>query len=321
MKRSHAYLMGILLVGLTSCFEKETPIDPYPRGDVEEFLIAMGHEYNDQVFYSFDQNMAVKSVKRTDWDMAFNTNANNNTIYLNTGNALYAARTNVSDLRSIKDTSGLEFKWDWDNGKDDSTALVGWEKENVVYVIDLGLDLSDEHRGFVKVKFEMDGTSLKATYAFIDQTESKTVTLDKNSDYHRVYFSFVEGQQVDIEPLKTTYDLVFRKYIFYFNEEKIPYNVVGALMSHGGVQAMSISDKDFADITIADTSNYNFSTDKDVVGYDWKEFNLNEGFYVVYPEKNFIIKTENGFIYKFHFVDFYNEQGDRGYPTIEMKLL
>ena len=156
MKKSPVYLFGLLLIVLTGCFEKETPIDPYPRGDVEELSIELGHKYNEQVFYSFELNQAIKSVKRTDWDLAFNTGADNNTLYLNTGNAMYAVKTDQTDLTQVKDTAGLQFNWDWSNGRDDSTALIGWDKENVVYVIDLGPDLNDDHRGFIKVKFQLD---------------------------------------------------------------------------------------------------------------------------------------------------------------------
>ena len=155
----------------------------------------------------------------------------------------------------------------------------------------------------------------------IGQRSERRAMLGKDDMYNRVYFSFVSGSKVDIEPVKSTYDLIFRQYIYYFEVEELPYSVVGALVNPSNTDVMAINDKDFADITIDDTLSYDVSPNHDVIGYDWKEFNIDEGFYVVFPEKNFIIRTAMGFYYKFHFVDFYNTSGERGYPKVEFKLL
>ena len=45
---------------LSSCFEKEDAIPPYPRGDVAEQSFAMGAKYTDQFFYDIGTNTIVK---------------------------------------------------------------------------------------------------------------------------------------------------------------------------------------------------------------------------------------------------------------------
>ncbi len=312
-----------VVVILSSCFEKEEPIQAFPRGDVEELQVELGPKYTHQIFYSLVQNEVIKSVLRTDWDMSFNCSADNFTIYLNTGNSLYAAKTKVFELTDINDTAGagLDFKWDWSNGYDDSTAMAGWDLDNNVYVINLGYDIDGVALGFVKAKFTKVGQELHITYAMLAESTEKSAVLKKDDTYNRVYFSFTRNVQVDIEPPKENYDLVFRQYIYYFVVEDLSYNVVGVLVNPYQTRTMSINDIEFLNITLEDTSNYEFKMNWDVVGYDWKEFNLNEGFYVVYPNKNFIFQSPSGFFYKFHFVDFYNMDGDRGYPKIESKLL
>lgn len=311
----------VALVVLTGCFEKDEPIQPFPRGEVEQISIEVGPKYTHQLFYNFSQNEVVKSVLRDEWDIAFSCEKDNHSIYMNTGNSMYGAITDKSSISDVNDTAGLAFKWDWSNGKDDSTVLYDWENHGKVAVIDLGYTIDNQHRGYVKAKFGLQNDSLVIQYGMVGQRAEKTAILGKDASYNRVYFSFTSGTQVDIEPVKETYDLVFRQYIYYFEVEKLPYSVVGALYNPSNTQVMAISDKDFSDITIDDTSSYQFSPNHDVIGYDWKEFNINEGFYVVFPDKNWIIRTSQGFYYKFHFVDFYNTSGERGYPKVEFKLL
>jgi len=45
-----------------------------------------------------------------------------------------------------------------------------------------------------------------------------------------------------------------------------------------------------------------------------------KGFYEVFPKMIYIIQTPLGY-YKFHFVDFYNTSGDKGYPKFEYQKL
>lgn len=322
MKLKIISLFGaFLLVALTGCFERDEPIQPFPRGDVEENSVELGTKYFHQVFFSLERNEIVNSVLRTEWDIAFNCNAGNHSLYTNTGNNIYVAKTSKTKLVEVMDTAGLEFQWDWSNGRDDSTAFAGWDTSERIYVMNLGNDIEGDAIGFIKMKLELIGAEVKITYSRLEENNEKVVTLSKNDTYNRVYYSFATEQLVMVEPPKMDYDIIFRQYIYYFEEEDLPYNVVGALINPYKTEVMRIGDKDFLDIELGDTLDYNFQTNHDVIGYDWKEFNLNEGFYVVYPDKNFVLKNSKGFFYKFHFVDFYNTSGDRGYPKLELKLL
>ena len=319
MRVALTILLGMTF--LTGCFENDEPIQPFPRGEVEGFSLEVGPKYTQQLYYSFAQNQVVKSNDRDAWDVAFSCEAGNNSIYMNTGNSMYGAITDKNQISEVNDTAGLDFTWDWSNGKDDSTVLYNWETHGKVAVLDLGYTLDNQHRGYVKAKFELLNDSLVIQYGMIGQRSERSVIMGKDDIYNRVYFSFETGTQEDIEPVKTAYDLIFRQYIYYFEVEDLPYSVVGALYNPTNTSVLSINDKDFADITIDDTTSYSFSSQQDVIGYDWKEFNIDEGVYVVYPDKNFIIRTSLGFFYKFHFVDFYNTSGERGYPKVEFKLL
>jgi hypothetical protein len=58
-----------------------------------------------------------------------------------------------------------------------------------------------------------------------------------------------------------------------------------------------------------------------MVGYNWKEYDLNAGEYTVLSNINYIIQDNNNKYYKLHFIDFYNTQGEKGYPKFEVQEL
>ena len=66
---------------------------------------------------------------------------------------------------------------------------------------------------------------------------------------------------------------------------------------------------------------YNFSSLQDKIGYDWKSFDLDNQIYTIDSKKNYIIKDQKGFYYKMHFIDFYNNNGEKGFPLFEFQLL
>lgn len=313
--------MLILNMALTGCFKEEGAIAPFPRGEVSERSIAMTPTYDNQIYFSLNENRIVQEIPKTLWDISFSCSPNDATLRLNTGKNMYLAEVNATDLRSIKDTAGLKFRWDWSNGKSDSTALYGWEDRSSIYVINLGIDEKHNALGFVNVRFTLEGNEVVIEYLRHGDLNPRTARLAKNPEYNAAYFSFSTYKQVMAEPKKTEYDLVFRQYINYFAPEKLAYLVVGTLINPHQTRVARIFNKDFIAIDIADTQDYAFETRWDVIGYDWKEFKLSAGVYVVYANQNYLIQDSKGFFYKLHFTDFYSTSGERGYPKIEFERL
>ena len=52
-----------------------------------------------------------------------------------------------------------------------------------------------------------------------------------------------------------------------------------------------------------------------------ENLNFNTNAYSVNPKMNYILKVADGFYYKLHFLDFYNDQGIKGYPKFEFQKL
>jgi len=103
--------------------------------------------------------------------------------------------------------------------------------------------------------------------------------------------------------------------------ENYPYLVVGALLNPNGVTAARDTIHDFLDLDINDVADLEFTIQADVIGYDWKYYNFDAGVYTIEPDKNYVIRDRDGFLYKLRFVDFYSDEGVKGYPTFEFVRL
>jgi hypothetical protein len=63
-----------------------------------------------------------------------------------------------------------------------------------------------------------------------------------------------------------------------------------------------------------------FSRKQDEIGYDWKEYDQTAERYTMVPNRVYLLKTADALI-KMKFVDFYNDQGIKGYPKMAWEIL
>ncbi len=122
-----------------------------------------------------------------------------------------------------------------------------------------------------------------------------------------------------VEPPKSTWDLEFTSYTHIFYSPTQPYLVTGCLLNRYNTQAVKDSVKVFSEITFSDVSGYTLSDNINTIGYEWKTFN--SGTYTTNPDLNYIIRSQEGFYYKLHFIDFYNQNGLKGNPKWEYQQL
>jgi HmuY protein len=79
--------------------------------------------------------------------------------------------------------------------------------------------------------------------------------------------------------------------------------------------------KPFADFLADDRDNYTYTTVANQMGFDWKYFDFNTNKYFVRPNQYYIIRNAQNEFYKLQFVDFYNQQGQRGYPLFQYQRI
>lgn len=301
----------LALAGLAACTTKELPV---PKRAESTHQISLGADYGYQVFYSLTEDREVSRNERTNWDLALEAATDGYHIYLNSSKLMYAWNTDQQDFDAVTDTIGFGAgkKMDAANGYADSTAIGDWRGAHPVYIIDRGITAEGAY-GMVKIQVtEVTETQYTLSFQDLSGGEKHTLNLQKDPLYNSVFLSFNEGgKSVSVEPPKDKWDICFTQYSV---EIPIPYMVTGVLTNRYQTLAAIDSSLGFEAIDLAFAQQVDFTNAIDVIGYDWKSFDLNTGLYQVDIAKNYIVKTSEGFYFKLHFVDFYNDQGEKGYP-------
>lgn len=308
-----------------SCEKEELPISPRIPGDIITNAVSMGTDYRYQMFFDLETNSMVKQSHKTEWDLGFETSETGFHIILNSAKAMFAHNTMQSDFEISPNTDDLSFTWDESSGHLDSTAIGNWTNNTHVYIIDRGYNELGVHLGFKKIVFQsVDNNGYTLQFANLDGTEENSLTILKDNDYNFTFLSFDNnGSLVSIQPPKEDWDLVFTQYtnIFYDQNPPLPYLVTGAISNRHTVEVAQVFDKDFSDISEDDIGTYAFQSNIDHIGYLWKYFDFAAGLFLVDPSMNYIIKSTEERYFKLHFIDFYDQQGNKGTPTFEIQEL
>lgn len=318
------YIFFVLI--LFSCKKEEIPVKKHLPGDAIINSFEMGSDYRKQAFFDLKTNTFVSQNLKSSWDLGFESGGNGTHIIINTANAMALARVSNATFNSVTDTTGLVWRWDATSGNLDSTAVGDWQIDNFVYVVDRGYDHLGIHRGVCKLMFNnVTANSYSFKVAKIDGSLEEEVTVLKDDNVNFTSFSLSSREVIVVEPSKISWDFMFTRYInyfdFYLGVENKAYLVTGVLINRHEVQVAEVNNKGFDAITSEDISKVSFSSKLDEIGFDWKDFDFDTGDFLVNVNKNYIIRSTEGLYYKLHFLDFYNNQGDKGTPTFELQEL
>lgn len=316
------YTLLFLIIGLllTSCFKDELPIDKHESGEAVEVQVELGQDYGNQVFYSLTNNITVLTNEKTDWDLAFESSTTGFHILLNTSRGM-AIHRSALNFDEVTDDSGLDWTWDMQSGNLDSTAFGDWVTDGFLYVLDFGYDASGSHLGYKKIIVSaVSETEYSIEFGDIADANPQVVTFSKNPDNLFTYYKIGEGE-VTIAPPNEDWDLNFTQYTHVFHNPDQPYVVTGVLLNRFNTAASRIENKPFTDVGFDDIASLTFSSDIDYIGYDWKTYDFGNSIYIVHPEVTYIIQTSQGVYYKLHFIDFYNDLGEKGFPKMEVQML
>ena len=321
MKVKNIFFLLSFPILYSSCLKEEIPIQPQIRtANVSQ--VNMGSDYGLQIYFNLDNNTIVKQNIKTDWDIAFECNNNGWHVILNSSIASSAANTGNTDFASIDDTSGTQWNWDVPNGNLDSTAIGDYRNNNEIYIIDRGYDIDGNAIGFKKITFDnISQTEYEIHYADLDGNNENSIIISKDSLVNFIGFSFTTNNVVDIEPNKENWDLLFTQYTHIFKNPVMPYLVTGVMINRFNTEISDDNVNTYDDISSSNLDLYEFNNEIDFIGYDWKTYDFNSGTYVVDQNSNFIIKTNIGFFFKLHFIDFYDDAGLKGSPKFEFQKL
>tara|TARA_B100000768_G_C11279203_1_gene377588 strand:+ start:1994 stop:2965 length:972 start_codon:yes stop_codon:yes gene_type:complete len=323
MKRYLALLMFILC---TACEKEELAIEAHNINIIQSNQIDMGSDYSYQTFYNIETNTIISQNLKTSWNLGFESKDDGWNIIINSS---VFSQISIIENNNFEDFSDLEdLDWQWDNPKGifENTAIGDYRNLNDhFYVLDLGYDLNNNKVGYVKFKIDsVSSSSYYLTFSSLDDLQLQTSTIAKDPDYNFIYYSFESGDVIGVEPQKNMWHLSFTQYTHLFNEASTssPYLVSGVYLNYLNDNLVAVdSTSNFSDIFFSDISRYSFLNYQNSIGYDWKNYDLQTALYSIFTHKIFIIKTNSHKYFKFRFLDFYNDNGDKGYPLFELQEL
>jgi len=324
MEMSKVHLILLLLVlGICGCMKDEIPAPPHVAGDIETTQISLRADYRYQIYFDLSSNQMISQNLKTDWDLGFECIDEGWHIKLNGAKAMKVTLTNETNFANIDDTTGdYIWKWDMESGNLDSTAIGDWRDHNNIYIIQRGYNEKGKYLGAIKIRF-ISLFENKYIIEFSDIKDASTTidTVSKLKDINYMSYSFDDGgKEIVLEPNKKDWDLLFSQYTTYFKEEDVTYLVTGVLQNPTGTSGTEDKIHEFKEITLESMTDLEFSDRIDNPGYDWKTYNFDQGEYLVDVDRNYIFLTNEGF-YKLRFIDYVDNQGERGAPLFEYQKL
>lgn len=300
-------ILLFFVITIVSCFPKEEKVEPSPR-IYQSVSVDAGPTKNDVLFYSLDAGRIVAKASPMEWDLYID----NEVIRINYFRSMSVAKTN-KNWEEINDTSGLSFSFLTDQISD---TLSQWElSENQIYVLNMGLDNEYEPLGFMvfQASRTSDGVILK--YRDLDGTNEWTNQISED----HFYYHLKNEQRLNLPNVKE-YDIALGKYTDYITVDDISqdYTIYGAIVGNASAYLL---DDDFETIDANDFDVNQLSNRKDIIGWDWKRFNLEKNAYEILPKMTYMISTNSDYLCKLRFVDYLNDQGISGHPTFEYEIL
>jgi len=314
----------MMILGLNSCFQKDSPMAPISPGNIETVQIEIGYPYLNQVYYDCGTNKVVRSNTKYEWDLAFECAPDGYRVRLNTAKGEFIANMGSVPFNSISDVQDAKWLWDAPSGNADSTAIHDWRNKNNVYILDLQYDAQGKHLGYKKIQFQaVTLTGYKFRFSDLDGQNEQQYILHKNATVNYIHFTFQNGgQTLQLEPEKRSWDLLFTNHYHKFSNLPLPFVLTQVLINHDQYVVVGVDDRSrFTEITLSDTVSFTYRSDWDVIGYDWKIRNSQDNSFVIDPKKSYVLKTTEGIFYKLRFTDFYDESGNKGYPKFEIQKL
>ncbi len=321
-KINRLFFWASCLAVLVSCDPGEETVNALPPGDVERNTIEQGASYNEQIWFSFLSEGVTATTQKFLWDLEFSSVAEQGTIFLNGSKFMQAGATTLSSVADSVDVSTIDLDIDHQTGDFDSLQI-GLPSASVgtVFLLDLGRNIDNKNYGYALFQLtEIENNTLHFSYRFYGNSaiKNETITLHETEKTH---YSLINQATAQGLPVSENWDICFTQYSYRFYEPPLNYLVNGVFVNTERFSVAEDNTRSFESIDLSTTDSLTFHSERDVIGYDWKEYNLEQGVYVVYPEKNYVLRSKEGFFIKLHFIDFYNKSGERGYPLMEWQRL
>lgn len=293
-------------------------------------------------------------VDRMSWDLGFYSGSDFRVV-LNSSlkmSAKQLATTNIDevvaadDAMQINQGQGSVNQIDNPSGDITQTAIAAVsdiDADNKVYLVNLGNgpaatapavgaegSAAGAHRGWKKIRVLRSGNNYRIQYADINATTHQEVVVAKNPSYNHSFFSFTTGSTVQAEPQKYLWDIVFTPFTNvvggttpYYYSDFVLTNTKGGARSY---QVLT-SETAYDNFTMANVVQANFTSDQRNIGSNWRSTSVMGpggvpvSQFVLKTDRFYVVKDPAGNYYKLKFTGGANQNGERGYPVFEYRLL
>jgi hypothetical protein len=331
------YIYGIILCIAclsVSCFKKEDII-PLQKYDGQAFVFTQSI-YNDQFYYDLGTNRIISQNPNEKWDISFDCKKNSGCIRINSSKLLAAWPTQGTNFNKTDfPLNSGNWRYDKSDGNPDSTAISHWvNKQNNPFLYSNEIFIIGQYDGIKynplkKIMFyELTDSSYRFKYANLDGSNFNDIYIKLDTSYNNIFFNFDKKDTLIIEPPKSKWDLLFSQYtttLFTDAGVAVPYFVRGTLINPYKVTAAVDSVQNYSNIQLTSIQDFNFSSDRDIIGYNWKSVEVNEqtntANYAIRNNYNYIIKDTEDNYFKIKFISFYNSTKIPGYPTFIINKL
>jgi hypothetical protein len=314
MKKNYIHLFSAILMLLFA----STTLQSYAQVNDS---VKMNNGYAKEVYYSF-HNGVVDTVPRASWDIAFRTPKVSSSILINDGAGVVLWVNHNADTAGWTnfDTTGLHT-WkpmyndtaDWENGAFSRHATghpdYGWGVYNSVthdLVGDSIFVIKLRNGSYRKILIERKNSVndiYYIRYANLDGTNPHLDTLDltpyltANKEF--VGYSLQTSQFVDYQPVKTSWDIVFTKYMS-IHPNGTPYIYVGVLNNP------AVKSNKFFPVpsSYMGWSTVTMDSTRSPIGWSWKQINMATYIYYIQDSTVFFVRDQQHDIYKLVFTRF-----------------
>ena len=298
-----------------ACFEKDRRVEPYP---------GIVYTINDSIqlyqsYFDLESGETIKSYRADEWQLGFECGMNGWHIIVNSGAYWFIYTKGLYDIPSAFPDSTAVGNWV-------NTMETGYSYTNHVYL--LGRLVTNGFDEIRQIKFL---SLTDSTYTFFYKENSgeysDTVTIQKNDSVNFVYYSFPHRKQENLEPAKSSYDIVFGPYYDLATEfgVTIPYHVAGAMLNSWDTKSYLDSIHDYSAISFETMDLQSFGSQRDIPGYRWKSVSVDvsgsgTATYTVKPYYVYLFQTSQTNFFKLRFLS-YTLDGKSGFPRFEYRAL
>lgn len=319
-KRIVIALIPFLLIG---CFTKEEPILPLPPFSTE---ISTYKPVNGQAYYSLKDRKIVKENATEAWDIAFSCKENDYEILLNTSRGMGCYNTNSKDFYQNYKDGDYPWRFDKWNGAKDNSCIGVWgdfsfenpQSYGNVYLVHLGLDLSGNPTGIVKMQIDgFESNTYQIKVGDLEGRYERTYQVEKNDSFNYVYLSFETSSVKHLEPYKNDWDILLTSYIahktpttssLFFSVTNEFAVIDGILLNPYNREVANQFDYSFEEVNFFIAESYTYTDSLDFIGPKWYQWNPGEKKFFITSKNTFVIRDEDKNYYALQFQKFHKER-------------